>query len=180
MENLATERLILRKLTVADAPEMYKNWASSSVVTKYLPWAPHPSVVTVTERLAERAVAYETENLYDWGMVLQKTGELMGTITVVQDLPEVKTFEVGYVIGEKFWGHGYTTEAMKKVIAYLFETTDCQRIEAKHDAENAASGRVMEKAGMTHEGILKKRILNNRGIVDGSFHAILRSEWEKA
>ena len=68
------------------------------------------------------------------------------------------------------------SEALSKVIEYLFETTDVNRIEAEHDVSNPSSGRVMAKSGMTFEGILRQAGYNNQGIVDVAFYTVLRSD----
>jgi ribosomal-protein-alanine N-acetyltransferase len=80
------------------------------------------------------------------------------------------------VLGEKFWNHGYMSEALFKVIDFLFETTDVNRIEAEHDTKNSNSGKVMAKAGMTFEGVLREAGYNNQGIVDVAYYSILRSD----
>ncbi|GAF40622.1 hypothetical protein FC83_GL000218 [Agrilactobacillus composti DSM 18527 = JCM 14202] len=66
------------------------------------------------------------------------------------------------------------------VIAYLFASTDVNRIEAKHDTANTFSGKVMQKSGLTFEGVLRQRGLNNTGLVDEAMYAILRAEFQAA
>ncbi|MEG2709235.1 MAG: GNAT family protein [Vagococcus sp.] len=85
---------------------------------------------------------------------------------MIDDKAKTKTKTIGYVLGEEFWNQGYMSEALSKVIEYLFEITDVNRIEAEYDVNNPGSGRVMTKAGMTFEGILRQAGYNNQGIVD--------------
>lgn len=172
VETLETQRLTLQKMTVADSEEVFNNWTRSEVVAKYLTWAPHSSVEVTKEWLTFQ----ENSDSIDWGIVLKETNQLIGNISVINDKPKIKTKTLGYVLGEKFWNQGYMSEALTEVIDFLFETTDVNRIEAEHDIENPGSGRVMEKSGMTFEGILRKAGLNNQGIVDVAFYSILRSD----
>ena len=103
----------------------------------------------------------------------------MGVIDVVGEITETQTKIIGYVLGEKFWNKGYMTEALDAVIAYLFDATAVNRIEATHDIANPGSGKVMEKAGMTFEGILRQAARNNQGVVDIAIYSILRADLEE-
>ncbi len=169
---IETQRLRLRKMTTADSEEVFNNWTSSENVARYLTWEAHTSVEVTKEYLA-----FEEEHRKEgWGIVLKETNQLMGTITVIDDKVKTKTKTIGYVLGEQFWNQGYMSEALLKVIEYLFETTDVNRIEAEHDVSNPSSGRVMAKSGMTFEGILRQAGYNNQGIVDVAFYSVLRSD----
>lgn len=172
LENLETPRLYLRKMTVADANEVFENWTSYENVAKYLTWAPHTSIEVTEEYLT----AEEENRDEGWGIILKETGQLIGNIAVSEDKRKIKTKTLGYVLGEKFWNHGYMSEALIKVIDFLFETTDVNRIEAEYDTKNPNSGKVMAKAGMTFEGVLREGGYNNQGIVDVAYYSILRSD----
>lgn len=67
---------------------------------------------------------------------------------------------MGYCNGSKFWGNGYATEALRMVIEYLLTECDFYLIEARHISGNPASGRVMEKAGMHKDAVLRERSVN--------------------
>lgn len=148
VEVLETHRLHLRRLTAADSDEVFENWTSSERVAKYLTWAPHHSVEVTKEWLTFQ----EKNNSVGWGIVLKETNQLIGNIAVVEDKSKTKTKTLGYVLGERFWNQGYMSESLTKVIDFLFETTDVNRIEAEYDTENPASGQVMKKSGMIFEG----------------------------
>ncbi|EOT39584.1 GNAT family N-acetyltransferase [Enterococcus columbae] len=176
-ETLETKRLILRPLSVNDATEMFNNWASDPQVTKYLTWSAHTNESTTKDRLVLRETKYKNKEILDWGIVVKETNELIGTITVVKDHPEYQTMEIGYVIGRKWWHQGYTTEAFRQIIQYLFATYPwLNRIEATHDIENPNSGKVMQKCGLQFEGILRQKGKNRRGLVDIAIYAILRED----
>ena len=171
-KTLETSRLTLRKMTIADAEEVFENWTNSESVAKYITWAPHTSTDVTKEYLA----AEEDSQEESWGIVLKETNQLIGNIAVVGNNPKTKTKTMGYVLEETFWNHGYMSEALAEVIAFLFANTDVNRIEAEHDIENPGSGHVMKKADMCFEGILRQAGFNNRGIVDVALYSILRSD----
>ncbi|MBQ0000339.1 MAG: GNAT family N-acetyltransferase [Clostridiales bacterium] len=177
-KTLETGRLILRRYTVEDAQQMYDNWASSEVVTEYLSWPPHASV-DVTRALLEDWVAkYEEPSTYNWGIELKETGELVGNIAAVRQNEKIFCAEIGWAIGDRWWGQGIMPEAAHAVFGYLFKEAGFQRIEAKHDIKNPKSGRVMQKIGMVYEGTLRRGGCNNSGIDDRAIYSMLPEEYK--
>ena len=164
-KTIETERLLLRKFTIEDAPAMYANWASDPEVTKYLTWQPHRSIEDTRSILSEWVKEYDKADYYQWAIELKGVGPI-GSIAVVGIRDNTLEAELGYCIGRAYWGKGIMPEAVKAVIDFLFDEIHFRRITAKHDIENPNSGRVMAKAGMTCEGILYGGGCNNRGIVD--------------
>ena len=144
---LETERLILRRFTLDDAPFMHKNWASDPEVTKYLTWPCHESVEASRCVLESWMPCYENDNYYNWAIVLKELGEPIGSIAVVEQKEDTSMVHIGYCIGRKWWHQGITSEAFAAVIKYLFEEVGVNRLEARHNVNNPNSGRVMKKCG---------------------------------
>ena len=69
--------------------------------------------------------------------------------------------------------------ALRHIIPFFFEEVGVQRIEAQHDPNNPASGKVMEKCGLKYEGTLRKADWSNKGIVDACMYSILATEYLK-
>jgi len=174
---LETERLILREFEEKDADAVFRNWASDDAVTKYLTWPTHRTVADSAGYMQFCVNSYREPDSYQWGIVLKETGELFGNISVVKLNEDIDAAELGYVIGRSFWGNGYMAEAVKAVIAFLFDEVGANRISARHDPDNPNSGRVMQKAGMKYEGTLRQCDRNNRGIVDCAVYSILKREY---
>lgn len=174
---LETERLILRRFTEEDADQMFRNWASDDEVTKFLTWPTHKNVFMSLGYINFCISGYEELSFYQWGVELKETHELIGNISVVKVMEELERLELGYAIGRKYWGNGYTAEAAEKIIEVLFTEVGAKSIAARHDVSNPNSGRVMQKIGMKYEGTLRQSDLNNQGIVDTSYYSILKSEW---
>lgn len=85
-----------------------------------------------------------------------------------------RTAELGYYVGEPYWGKGYATSAVKQVCRYVFENTDILRIFADPFAYNTASCRVLEKAGFQFEGTLRSNAVKNGKVLDMRMYALVR------
>lgn len=178
-QRIEAERLVLRRITLADAKGMYRNWASDPEVTKFLMWPPHESVEVTKEVIAFWAVQYAKPDFYQWVIEWKESSDVIGTITVMNVDESIMAMEIGYCIGRAFWGKGIVKEALQAVTQFLFEEVGVNRITAKHDVENPNSGKVMEKCGMRYEGTLRQACRSNRGLFDYALYAILRSDWEE-
>ena len=162
-QNIETPRLLLRRLTPADAPAMYRNWACDPAVTRYLRWEPHKNVDETFALLTAWAELYPNPDYYQWAIVEKASGEVFGSMSFYDDTvgdPGVAAgwqargfdlsqgiWEPGYCIGRPWWGKGYTTEALRAAVDYWFTRTDSPLLACSHAVANPASGRVMQKAG---------------------------------
>jgi len=179
-KELITERLVLRRFTIDDADAMYRNLCSDCKVNKYLTWELHGSVNDTIELMKSFVERYENPSRYCWAIVEKSSGEVIGTIAAPIVKERTETVEVTYAIGCGWWGKGIAPEALKAVISFLFTEVGVNRIEAGHDTNNPNSGRVMEKAGMQKEGVLRKAGRNNQGIFDLVMYSILREEYAQS
>lgn len=183
MQNLGTreietKRLLLRRFRKEDAGEMYRNWANDDSVTKYMRWNTHTGVAETEEVLSRWLEAQEKPDTYHWGISLKDGGALIGSIGA--DLRQLDdSAEVGYCIGRAYWRNGYTAEALRGIIEYLFLRVGVNRIEAYHSVDNPASGRVMEKAGMRYEGFARQKYRCRLGYQDSKLYGVLRSDIEE-
>lgn len=176
--DLETSRLILRRFRPEDCQMMYTNWASDPEVTKYLTWAPHQSPDDSREYILSMVKGYEDDQKYDWGIQQKSTGELIGSIGVVKFDGQTANAHVGYCIGKQWWNQGFTTEAYREVIRFLLQDVGINRVESRFDPANVNSGKVMAACGLTYEGTHRQSDWSNQGIVDASWYAILREEFE--
>ena len=151
---LYTERLLLRRMRVMDCYDMYE-YASNSDVTKYLTWSPHPNLEYTQEYLQYIQNHYALGDFYDWAVILREEGKMIGTCGFTRFHFHHDAAEVGYVINPAYRGRGIADEALLAVMRFGFSALGLHRIEAKYMEGNGASRRVMEKVGMTFEGIRK-------------------------
>ena len=176
-KRLETDRLILRQFKIEDAEDMHNNWTTDAEVTRFLTWSPHPDI-EFTKGLLENWIGkYSEPTWYNWAIELKETGEVVGNISVVKLNERIEAADIGYCMGKAWWGKGIMPEALRAVIAYLFEKVGLNRVAACHDVNNPKSGRVMQKAGMTREGVLRAARRNNQGICDEVWYSILKSEF---
>lgn len=173
---LETERLILRRFTIDDANDVFKNYASSDEVTRYITWETHSSISVTKDYLRGLIESYKDGKTFNWAIELKNENQVIGQIGATNPDENVSKIEVGYCIGEKWWGRGIATEALQKVISFLFEEVGVNRIEAYHNAKNLASGKVMQKCGMRLEGILRQSYKYKDGISDECIYGILRDD----
>ena len=163
---LVTDRLILRRFELKDAPFMFKNWASDEEVTRFLTWQKHENI-GVTEWVINSWIEnYTDEKYYQWAIVLKEIDQPIGSISVVRINESIGEYEVGYCMGKPWWGKGIMAEALIEVKRFLFDEVGAKRIKAVHDVNNPNSGRVMVKAGFTYCERLHKAAQNNQGVVD--------------
>jgi ribosomal-protein-alanine N-acetyltransferase len=87
--------------------------------------------------------------------------------------------EFGYWLAEPFWGRGLATEAASALLDHLFTAYDVERAQAHYIEGNDASGRVMEKLGMTFEGVRRHALVHRGHFKDVYCYAVLRHEWLK-
>ncbi len=175
-QRLETKRLVLRRLTASDAETMFRNWASDPEVTRFLTWPPHGSVDITRMLLGDWIPRYEGGDYFNWAMEWKETGSVIGNVSVVQLNEVTEAADIGYCMGRAFWGRGIMPEALRAVMDYLFDTVGLNRITACHDVRNPKSGRVMAKAGMRQEAVMRGEGKNNQGICDVVHYAALRSD----
>ena len=145
---LETERLILRPLTVADAEAVFV-WTSDPQVNRYMSYSLHTDVEATRQWLRE--VEQDTEEQaalenYTFGFVRKSDSLLIGSGGIRRQ--EDDTWDFGYNLRRDCWGQGYTTEAMKAIIDFA-RRRGAKVFAAHHAVDNPASGRVMEKCGLT-------------------------------
>lgn len=179
-EIINTERLLLRRFKLDDSYNMFKNWANDSEVTKFLSWKPHSSIEATKEILENWINDYKNNNTYNWAIELKEIGEVIGSICTVKLDEKNYSCEIGYCISRIYWDKGIMSESLKSVIDYLFSEVGFNRIVAKHDVNNVASGKVMVKSGMKYEGTLRQvEIRDDKEFYDLAVYAILKEDWLK-
>ena len=148
---LETKRLILRTLKREDAQEVFLNWTSDSVVAEFMRWNKHEDVTVTEEWLKTEEQLVESNEIYNWGILLKETNELIGSIGLVW-IEDKELYELGYNIMQKYWNKGFATEAAQRVVLYGLNELEQVRLYCCHAENNPASGRVMRKVGFQYYG----------------------------
>ncbi len=145
---LKTKRLLLRKFQLDDASKVQK-LAGNFNVAKMTLNIPFPYEMGMAEAwISTHDENWETKSGVAYAIVKLASRELLGTISLVRI--DGLEGELGYWIGEPYWGMGYCTEAARELIRFSFQSLGLEKIVAEHLTANPASGKVMEKVGMKH------------------------------
>lgn len=155
--SVETKRLLLRKPLPEDADAVFEAYAQDREVTRYLVWRPHPSVETTREFIAHCRRLWESAKAFPYVITRKGDGGLLGMIEL---RPDGHRAEFGFVLARRFWGQGLMTEAASAVVAIALAQPSIFRVAATCDVENRASARVLEKAGLSREGLLRRNIIH--------------------
>lgn len=139
---LATERLLLRPVAEADIPAIVE-LAGDAAVSGWTGSIPHPlDAEAVTAWLA----SHGAEGERTFAVTAKEDGALIGMIGIMP-VAGTPRAEIGYWIGRPYWGRGFATEALRRIVTFAFAELGLARLEAGVFVGNAASARVLEKAG---------------------------------
>ena len=175
---LTTSRLILRPFTLADAP-VVTELAGDYAIADTTASIPHPyEEWMAVEWISTHQPSSERGDMITFAITHRLKGYLIGAISLFHFERSHNLAEMGYWVGKPYWNQGYCTEAAREVLRYGFETLKLNRIQARHLTRNPASGRVMEKAGMKFEGVLRQSLYRWGVFEDAAMYAILREELE--
>ncbi len=166
MKTIETERLVLRDWDINDIDDIY-DYAKNPNVGSHAGWKPHESKRESLEIMQSLFI-----DKYDsWAIVYKENGKVIGSIGYEQDVrrPGIKCRELGYAMGENYWGKGIMTEAAKAVLQFAFEQMELDMVAIYRSVQNKRSGRVIEKCGFVYEGVLR----NAYKIYDGSIREVV-------
>ena len=176
---LESERLLLRRLCMRDAPDIY-DYSRDAEVARHVLWTAHTSPSESRSYIRYMLRRYRLGEPSSWGIVLKREDRVVGTIGFMWIQEENASAEVGYSLGRAYWNQGIMTEALELVLDFGFRRLKLNRIEAQHEVDNPASGAVMRKAGMVREGTLRQRLCNKGKFVDVELYAALRGDYLRA
>lgn len=174
---IGTKQLRLRPFQTTDAEAVHRLAGSQDVAAGT--FLPHPmdrqaAQDWVTERLNDQAAGTGVT----FAITLLENGELIGSIGMELMLVHEQG-RLTYWLGRDYWNQGYGTEAVMALVEYGFNSLKLHRIYAPHFHTNPASGRVLQKVGMTHEGRLREHYLRFGQRVDVELYGMVRQEFLK-
>jgi RimJ/RimL family protein N-acetyltransferase len=142
----------LRRPTLSDAEAIFECGADPAVA-RYMDWPIATSIDQVVERIGRRSERWASGAEFYWVITLPSEDRAIGAISCRVD---GHSAEVGFFVAQRYWGHGYATEAARAVVDWAMSVPTVWRVWATCDCENVASVRVLEKAGLSHEGTLRR------------------------
>ncbi len=173
---LRSRHLILRKLLKSDTDDMFE-YASDPAVSRYLLWDAHVSKKYTARYLVYLQGRYRAGEFYDWAVVERQSGKMIGTCGFTSFDLANNSAEVGYVLNRAYWHRGLAAEALHEVLQYAFSVLRLNRIEARYMLGNEDSRHVMEKVGMSFEGIARDAVFAKGRYVSVGICSVLRREF---
>ena len=172
---LETERLLLRPFDFGDVEDVV-GYASEPELSRYLP-LPQPYTRGDAVEFISRAVLDGWSTRPTFAIVFES--HVVGGINLRVD-ERHRTAELGYALARPQWGKGLTPEAARAVVDWGFERYALYKVHAVADLRNRQSWRVMEKLGMSREGVLRSNVQWRDERIDEVCYGILREEWERS
>ncbi|MCY4110286.1 MAG: GNAT family N-acetyltransferase [Chloroflexi bacterium] len=171
---IRTERLLLRPFRTSDVDDVY-DYAHDPEWGRFLP-VPKPYLRSDAEEFLRRQLAKKWSEEPDWAVVFD--GKVIGGVSLHDPDSEHRSIELGYAVARAHWSRGFTTEAVKAIVAAAFTYLDLKIVWASADVQNIASWRVMEKVGMTRQRVIQQASPSGGSPVDLAIYAISREEWQ--
>jgi ribosomal-protein-alanine N-acetyltransferase len=178
---LVTARLVLRAITVEDAPWYFEHFNTREIVEGQ----DHPGPRDLNEARAELKL-YFMDNFrrrtgIRWGITLRGADKLIGSAGFYKWIqPEGFQAEMGYDLNPAFWGKGIMTEALSAIIEYGFDQMGLHRIEVLISHHNKRSQKLMRRLGFKREGVLRDHYFVEGRFSDDVIFSLLKKEWEAA
>jgi len=176
LETLKGRHVQLRALGEADVPALFEVFSDPRVM-RY--WStPAMTELSQAEDYFEKIQeGFRSRQLFQWG--IQFESRIIGTCTLYHLDHVHRRAEIGYALGQGFWGKGLGRDAVNAVIAFAFQSLDLHRIEADVDPRNHRSLKLLEHLGFQKEGCLRERYTVNGEIQDALLLGLLRREWNQ-
>ena len=158
---LETDRLILRKVKEEDVEDLFNNWGSDPVTTKYLTFKTQTTKEETLKFITYWKQKYEKGEL-QWVIEYKENHQVIGVISGIKTY-KYNCIELGYSLSSKYFNNGIMTEAIKKVINYLLNNLEYNVVEVIIPSKNIASIKVAQKVGMKKEACLRDRYKDKEG-----------------
>lgn len=164
-------KVSLRKWTMEDAGPLARLLNNPKIQANLRDGIPYPYTEDDAAEFLRHTLDAPADSQYSWAVLAD--GQLAGSIGLYRkDNIHRLTAELGYYIGEEFWGKGVMTQAVRQACDTVFTSTDIVRIFAEPYATNMASCRVLEKAGFRLEGTLRCNAIKDGKLLDMRMYAI--------
>lgn len=179
MNEIITERLIIRPWNINDSRDLYE-YAKSELVGPNAGWKPHKS-----EDESKEIINMFIKNKDSYAIYLKEEDKVIGGIGLHNTKPDnsledLKQREIGYVLNPKYWGNNYVPEAVKALIKYGFTEMDLDLIWCGHYDFNNRSKRVIEKCGFKYKFTKREKLERLDNVeVNELYYSIFKDEYYK-
>ncbi|MBQ9535599.1 MAG: GNAT family N-acetyltransferase [Clostridia bacterium] len=163
----------IRKWELGDAADMAAMLNNRKILDNIRDGLPYPYSEDDAKAYINTLLAAETNDAFAFAVVADK--RVVGGVSAFRRKNVYRlSAELGYYIAEEYWNKGVCTEAVRQLAAHILESSDIIRIFAEAYEDNIASCRVLEKAGFSFEGLMRKAAIKNGVVKDIKLYALLR------
>ena len=177
---LESPRLILRSFRPADL-DSFLAYRSDPLVAQYQGWEipyPREKAEAFIEEMSQQNF-YPSVEWFQVALELRETGAMIGDCAFHLLETDQQQAEIGFSLARAYWGFGYGTEAIQRLLAYLFEEVKLHRVIANCDPRNLASSRLLERVGMRRQAHHIQSYYHSGEYTDEAVYAILRREYQE-
>ncbi len=176
---LKSDRLSLRRVGPSDIASLVRN-ANNRQVSRFMPKLSFPYTIDNAKKWLREANRQRRRNLsYDFGIELSESGVIIGVMSLQNINFKDSNAEVGFWIGKRYWKKGLAREALELVLGFSFGELKLHRVYAVVHSQNAASIRLLERSGFTHEGTWREGCYLGHRWNDVYAYGILAREWRR-
>ncbi|MDL2300271.1 GNAT family N-acetyltransferase [Clostridiaceae bacterium OttesenSCG-928-D20] len=165
----------IRKWKIEDKHDLARAINNKKVMDNLRDGLPYPYAPSDAEEYITAMLSADQTKIFAFAITIDDVAIGSISISRSENIHRL-TAELGYFIGEQCWGKGVGTEAVKQICEYIFENTDIVRIFAEPFSHNAASCRILEKAGFQLEGVLRSNAIKNGDIIDMKMYSLIKGE----
>jgi len=172
-----SKRLLLRKLTLADAPDV-QLIRSDKKVMNYMDSDNHATIQYSENFISENLKMYGQKEGIFWGLIEKTSGKFIGDFAYWKIDKKNSRAEIGYVLKPEFWGKGFMKEAMIKIINFGFDDLKLHSIEANINPENENSRGILTKLGFKKEAYFRENYYFNGEYLDSEIYSLLKIDFK--
>lgn len=172
-----TSRLLLRSIRQDDAKDLFR-YHSDSVVNRYQGWI--PSTIDDVSQFIETRLSQQinvNDTWYQFVIIMREQDKLIGDIGIHFPDQDVIHVEIGWTLDKEWHGKGFATEALTRLLNYIFHDLDKKKITASMDPENIKSIALAERLGFKREAYLKHNVLAGGKWCDDLVYSMRKDEW---
>jgi [ribosomal protein S5]-alanine N-acetyltransferase len=173
---IISDRLILRDYTSNDS-SFYEELEQNPLSYKYENTAPDAKQIKDDFLSILSQATSDPRQYYDLAICAKLDMKPIGNVSIKLNWEEIREWEIGWVLLPDYWKMGYATEAVKSLIGYAFISLNAHRVVAYANAENMQSEKVMIRAGMFKDGVLRETRYCNQQWCNEIVYSSLEQEW---
>jgi ribosomal-protein-alanine N-acetyltransferase len=172
---LESERLLFRNILLSDSKDLYLI-ESNEAVLKYMDKHKMESIRDSEKYIRSCRASYKNGNSIEWGIIEKSSNSFIGYFGFWRIIKEHCRAEIGYSLSPNYWGKGYMTESLKKMLAFGFNKLRLHSIEANVNPNNNKSIKLLEMIGFKKEAYFRENFLFDDKFIDTITYSLLERD----